>query len=307
MYCTSVTSEILVNQRRSHFRDRNYRKSQAEGVKPEFGGCVVRSAPCIQNVWESPLQEGAYVPKWIRWGCLWGQRVPTQLAGGSRAAHGLRSHQRCPGRFTAGTSWRWRARRTREAGETRPWRLSSAGFVWPPAGAEPALGEEQDRALPLGWGDESLALCWTSNTTFCVVSVLAIPFLLPGSHIVEHHKMPSYFTATGHSQLGNTFSSQKRRFPPQLKSTFMVSGEAMRPGVAAKANRSQRIVLSGFLLYWREKRRQIRGSQQRRGPGRTRQPTCSVHTRPPCRRAQWRRSAGAVITGYDKFHIVGLI
>lgn len=62
--------------------------------------------------------------------------------------------------------------------------------------------------------------------TFCIIFVLLITFLLPGCSTTEHHTMPSY--STSNSQLGNTFSRQKCCFPPQLKSTFMGSGEAMR-------------------------------------------------------------------------------
>lgn len=82
--------------------------------------------------------------------------------------------------------------------------------------------------------------------------------------------------ATSNSRLGNTFSSQKRCF---LKSTFMVSSEAMHLWVASKDNGSQRVAFLGFLPYWREEQQKIRGSRRRSWrPRRTRQPTGSMRT-----------------------------
>lgn len=80
--------------------------------------------------------------------------------------------------------------------------------------------------------------------TFCIILVLLITFLLPGCSITEHHTMPSY--CTSNSQLGNTFSRQKCCFPPQLKSTFMGSGEAMCLWGISKENRSLWVVFLGF-------------------------------------------------------------
>lgn len=271
-----------------------------KGVKTELVRCFVRSALCLWNVWESPFQEGECIPKWIPVGFLAPLGTMCPHTGHSRQPGS--SWAKKPSEMTwafhrqdilalACPSYAWGGRDPTMVFVIRwlcvasSWRRAAGvgakcslcrgtGTGWGP-GSGPSL---PDAALAV---HASLALCWTSNTASCVIFVLIILFLLPGSHIVEHHKMPSYFTATSNSQLGNTFSSQKRCFPPQLKSTFMVSGEAMRLWVAAKANRSQCVVFSGFLLYWREKQQEIRGSQQRRGsPGRTWQPTCSVHTQP---------------------------
>lgn len=80
--------------------------------------------------------------------------------------------------------------------------------------------------------------------TFCIIFILLIRLLLPGCSILEHHTMPSY--STSKSQLGNTFSRQKRCFPPQLKSIFIGSGEAMCLGGISKENWSLWGVVLGF-------------------------------------------------------------
>lgn len=105
--------------------------------------------------------------------------------------------------------------------------------------------EQQDHHFP------SPSLCCLEQwmgiwllATFCIIFVLLITFLLPGCSIMEHHTMPSY--STSKSQLGNTFSRQKCCFPPQLKSIFMGSGEAMRLWGISKENWSLWVVVLGF-------------------------------------------------------------
>lgn len=125
------------------------------------------------------------------------------------------------------------------------------------AGSGPSPPARLHAALAAG---ESLAL---SNLLYrlCVINHISPPWLPYRG--TSQNAFPPRSAATSNGQPGNTFSSQKRCFPPQLKSTFMVAGEAMRLLSSFQRKPEPAHSFSGFLLYWKEKRQKMGG-----GPGR---------------------------------------